>query len=272
MTRTQRLLIVAAACAVTAGVLATDAAAQDQVPTYGFEVSAPAFPTGVERQRQPDLWMMDVELKSMRLRRLSVTDPATGRRSDEDVWYLVYRAYNRPIRGSGTTDDTQPVAELDEPLTRPLFVPRFTLVTYDDRASEIPAQTIVDEVSPEIIAQLRPIEDRRDVKIAGPVEAIRELPEPSDTVEPVYGVAVFRGVDPDTDFFKVVMRGFTNAYEIRDEEDGRRVWRKALVQRFVRRGDRFDVNQGEFEFDGEPEWTYLPGELASELDVTTVGE
>ena len=257
MTRTA-LLIAAAA-------FAGNAFAQKEAPVYGFEVSAPAFPSGVERQRQPDLWMLDVEFKPMRMRYLDVVDSESGETKKEQVWYLVYRAYNRPIRGSGTTDDTAPETDLDPPLTRPLFVPRLTLITYDDPNDEIPNQQIDDEVLPGVVEQLGPIENRRDVEIQGPIQAIDELPEPSDTAEPVYGVAVFRGIDPDTDFFKVILKGFTNAYEVRDGEDGRRVWRKALVQRFSRRGDRYDPNQAEFEFVGEPAWTYLPAETAAEV-------
>ena len=266
MSRTMPLIFAAAVCS------AAPAFAQTQAPVYGFEVSAPAFPSGIERQRQPDLWMLDVEFKPMRMRSVDVTDPKTGRTSREQVWYLVYRAFNRPIRGSGTTDNTRPQVDLDTPLTRPIFIPRLTLVTYDDPQTEIAAQTINDEILPQVVQQLEPVENRRDVAIAGSVETIREIPAPSDEAEAIYGVALFRNVDPDTDFFKVILRGFTNAYEIRDEEAGRRIWRKALVQKFSRRGDRYDPNQSEFEFVGDPEWVYLPGERLGDEGLTAVAE
>ena len=257
---------------LAAAIFGGDAAsAQQAAPVYGFEVSAPAFPTGIERQRQPDLWMLDVEFKPMRMRYVDVTNPVTGRKERKQIWYLVYRAYNRPIRGAGTTDDTQPVNDLDTPLTRPLFQPRLTVVTYDERGNEIPNQTVKDQPWPEAVQQLSPVENRRDVKIVGSVDLIQELPEASDEAKPLYGVAVFPEVDPETDYFKVILSGFTNAYELRAEEDGTRVWRKALVQRFTRRGDRYDPNQVEFEFDGDPEWVYLPGETIENKDVVDAG-
>ena len=71
--------------------------------------------------------------------------------------------------------------------------------------------------------------------------------------------------DPDTDFFRVVVRGFSNAYERRPGPDGEMVtWRKTLVQRFLRRGDRYDPNQIEFEHNGPPEWVYLPDPPAAD--------
>jgi len=55
------------------------------------------------------------------------------------------------------------------------------------------------------------------------------------------------------------MRGFSNGYEVRKGPDGEDVtWRKTLVQEFVRRGDRYDPHQIEFEHVGSPEWVSLP--------------
>ena len=36
------------------------------------------------------------------------------------------------------------------------------------------------------------------------------------------------------------------------------VKRKVGVQKFIRRGDRFDPTQAEFQFDDNPKWEYQP--------------
>lgn len=239
----------------------------------GFKVRVPAFPTGEERTRQPGLWMLDVELKPMRLRYLDLTDPQTGEVSKQQVWYLVYRVYNKPFRAADTAGSVDPVNTLDTPYTRPMFEPELTLVTYDNPADQIPEQTIVGDIRPEAVNGLRPIEERTaDITLNGAISAIRPLPEPTDDGAPIYGVAVFRDVDPETDFFKVIFRGFTNAYEIREDSQGKRVWRKVLVQKFKRPGDRFDPNQREFDFDGEPEWMYVPDTLVDDVDIIAAND
>ena len=83
----------------------------------------------------------------------------------------------------------------------------------------------------------------------------------------IYGVATWRNIDPETDFFSVTLRGFSNGYEIRPGPDGNPVvWRKSIVQKFTRRGDRFDPTQREFALDGEPQWVYLPDPAAEVED------
>lgn len=272
MKRAQILLV--ACCTSLAFSATVEAQSQITVPMdQGFEMRVPAFPTGEERLRQPDLWMLDVDLKPMRLRTVQLTDAKSGEAATEQVWYLVYRVFNRPIRAAEVTGSVDPVNTLDTPYTRPLFQPQVTLITYDSPADQIPLQTIRSAVSPQAVQQLRRIEQRfQGVTINGPVATIQPLPEPAEDVKPLYAIAMFRGVDPETDFFKVIFRGLTNAYEIRDDADGKRVWRKVLVQKFKRPGDRFDPSQVEFDFDGDPVWEYVPAEQVENADIIAASE
>jgi hypothetical protein len=231
----------------------------------GFNTVAPAVASGLERQRQPDMYVFEVQFKPLRMIFVDVTDPKTGAVERQQVWYLVYRAVNRSFETRADDTDTKPVNVLD-PLPGPSqFIPEFTLITHDRPDSDFPVHEHLGEVVPEVTAAINQVERRRPsdplfldgVSIVQPVPGT--FPPEESNVDWIYGVAMWRNVDPDTDFFRVVIRGFSNAYERRPGPDGQPVtWRKTLVQRFIRRGDRYDPNQIEFEHHGPPEWVYLP--------------
>ncbi|MEW4528894.1 hypothetical protein [Maioricimonas sp. JC845] len=230
----------------------------------GFVQNAPAIANGEELNRQPDLWVMELQLKPMRMTWVEVTDPETGETSREQIWYLAYRTLNRPLATREESDDKTPVIELDPVPSQHRLIPEFVLVTYDDRSTEVPGQILMDEVIPQAVTDINRIERRRDSDpvYKDSVSIIQQVPdvvsEESDDQPWVYGVATWRGVDPDTDFFKVIFKGFSNGYFVRKTGDEAMIWRKVLVQKFLRRGDRFDPNQKEFEFDGPASWEYLP--------------
>ncbi|MFG0334120.1 MAG: hypothetical protein ACF8TS_12215 [Maioricimonas sp. JB049] len=232
--------------------------------TRGFVRTAPAITSGEELNRQPDLWVMEVQFKQMRMTWVDITDPETGETSQEQVWYLAYRTINRPLATRDQAEDQSPVIELDPVPSQHRLIPEFVLVTYDERESEIPEQIKMDEVIPEAVVHINRIERRSesDPVYQDPVSIIQHVPDvvpkESDDQPWIYGVATWRGIDPDADFFKVILKGFSNGYYIRKTGDQPIVWRKVLVQKFLRRGDRFDPHQGEFEFDGPPQWEYLP--------------
>ena len=233
--------------------------------TRGFDTTAAAIASGEERQRQPDLYLHEVQFKSMRMAYVNITDPVTGETERQQVWYLAYRAVNRSLMTRADETDTTPVNVLDR-LPGPTYLtPEFQLLTYEQPDSDIPLSEYPDEIIPEATAVINQIERRRpsDPIFLDSVSIMQPLSEPvpaeQTDIDWIYGVALWRNVDPETDFFTVVMRGFSNGYELRSGPDGEPVaWRKAIVQRFTRRGDRFDPNQIEFEHDGPPQWVYLP--------------
>lgn len=221
----------------------------------GYERSLKAQATIEEIVRQPDLWMMEVEFKQMRMVYLDVNDPQTGKKSKEHIWYLAYRFINRPLP-SRPNVEALPVNELD-PLPGPrMFVPKFTLITYDNPKTEIPIHRLQDDIVPDALPRIRDIEREQVLNSVG---LYRELADPvapdAEDQSWSYGVATWRNVDPQTDFFKVVMTGFSNGYQV--QADGT-IWRQAIVQRFNRPGDEFDPNREEFSFEGMPAWTMLP--------------
>jgi hypothetical protein len=233
--------------------------------TRGFEKVAPAYASGEEINRQKNIWVMEVEFKSMRMIFLESKDPKTGEPRKDHVIYLAYRAINRPLAGRKPDNDLDPKNE-EEPKPGPeQFLPAFTLVTYDNPATEIPSKVYEDEVIPAADRRINQIETRRSSgpKFLDSVHVVQDLPAPVDAKEEqqpyIYGVATFRNVDPDADFFKVIMQGFSNGYQLVKGPDGQPLtMRKVIVQRVIRRGDRYDPNQAEFLFDGNPKWEYQP--------------
>jgi len=230
-------------------------------PTRGFDQVAPSTASLAEQKRQRGLWVLEVHLKPMRL--VWVDSPAAdGQSQREQIWYLAYKAINRPLTGL-VSDDTDPVNELDPEPQKPLFIPELTLVTYDDPATQVPAQVLRDVVMPSAVTAINRIEAHRPGEpiLKDTVSVIQPVPDP---VEPgqdgnwIYGVATWRGVDPNTDFFKVVLAGFTNGYEKHSEGGKDELYRKVLVQQFARPGDRFDPNQAEFNFSGKAVWEFEP--------------
>jgi hypothetical protein len=256
-----RLLAGIPAAALTGG-WSRPAAAQ---VTRGFDQTLRAVASGEEIQRQPDLWIFEISFKPMRMIWVGGRDPQTGDATRDQVWYLAYRAINRSLAARQETSNTLPQNELD-PLPGPMpFLPEFMLSVFDQQDRQVPTSVQLDTVIPAALARINQIERRRSSEPAfqNTVEIVQPLPEPvaEDVEDPawLYGVATWRNIDPETDFFSITMRGFSNGYELREGPDAQPVvWRKSIVQDFTRRGDRFDPTQVEFEFDGSPRWMYLP--------------
>ena len=233
--------------------------------TRGFEKTLRSYATGEEINRQKNIWVMEVEMKPMRMVFVDTVDPKTGAKKKEQVWYLAYRAINRTLVNRKEGDDTAPVND-EEPRPGPdKFIPALSLVTYDNPQTEIPVSVHEDVILPEAMKQVNRIERRSSDEpvFLNSVQVAQDLPAavpPGTTDEKwIYGVAMFKGVDPNTDYFKVILRGFSNGYIKEDGPDGMPVVkRKVGVQKFIRRGDRFDPNQAEFQFDDVPKWEYQP--------------
>ncbi len=226
----------------------------------GFIMSVPPFTTGVEIARQQDIWEMEVQMKPMRL----IMAQVPGQAEPQLVLYLAYRAIPRPIVRSDIGADVDPVNGLDPSPGPQMFIPQMTLVTFSDRKTEIPVKMHVDRVLPQAIKPINVIERPAtpDQMFLDAVSVVRPVPEPVATDAPdqpwIYGVSTWTGVDPRTDYFKVILQGFSSVYEIRGQGAERRTWRKVLVQKFASPGDELDPTQEEFQFDGKPYWEYQP--------------
>jgi len=244
----------------------------------------------------PALWIAEVQYKPVRLMRLEIRDPKTGVVQRELVRYMVYRMIMRDYTELAGAEQAElqrklndpnldPANTLDPETTRPLELPRFVLKTEDNDLSE----TYVDEINLEIQKAVFQREFGRrglDLKMLNSVEAISEIGEPvpgddKDALsKAVYGVAVWRNVNPQADFFTVIMSGFSNAYRISTDESGKHiVEEKVIVQRFARPGDEFEQEEQEFRLiddldtDGDgkidvryPHWEYQTRDVSVDID------
>ena len=285
MTAARPLPLLAKTAALALLLAAAAPAAGQGRSAGGFDHTLPAVASGEETSAQSDLWVMRVDFKPMRLVRLPVTDPETGETARELVWYLVWRAANRPLRTPDRQDLTAPVNELDDPPGPRQFVPEFVLIGEDGSARQY--QDVILPTALPLIERRELRGEFSDIELNTTVSAAGDLPplvegdlRPEDYV---YGVATWTGVDPETDRFTVLLNGFSNGYERATGPDGEPVIeRRTGLLRFWRPGDAVDENEREFRVGvdpraesgplaGLPQWDYLPDEAVDSDGVGDAG-
>ncbi len=234
------------AVAVTAIVVFGSAWGVCQAVPPGVETHVRPQINGDERTRQPDLWAVDVYYKSMRMIWVDVPDKKTGKVKRELIWYLPYRIVNREVAGL-------PAAKGPDG-GRPKLLPEFELVTNDNDGLRV----YYDEVIP---AAQEAINRREGRKYKNSVEIVGSIPEvtaaDSKLENTIYGVAMWRGVHPHTDFFTVFMTGFSNGYT---KQAGDRVDRRTIMQKYERPGDDVEEVEREIKQAGKPGWIYRPSD------------
>ena len=211
----------------------------------GFTQSTGAEVTVAELVAHPELWLMDVQFKPLRMIRTR----------NGLVWYSVFRVVNRDLQRQPDTSNTVPRNVTDK-APKHLFSPRFTLVTADGDQPK----TYIDVIAPDIQKQ---IAKRERLKLSNPIELAGELPPltmadaDNEEENARYGVVLWRDIDPQTDRFSLFMTGFSNGYRLVKGPDGETlVERKTVLQKFWRPGDEFDQDEREIKFDGDPQWIY----------------
>ncbi len=212
----------------------------------------------------PHLWIMELQYKPIRLVRVNVTDPVTGRQQRELIWYMVWRGIRRDYTAYfQNTNKDELIRQLRDPNLQPenpadprqpsIMSPHFTLVTTDSGDQKV----YRDWVLPEVQAA---IAKREGLKLKNSLQVIQEIPalaENADDQVAVEGVALWRNVDPKTDYLSVFMTGFSNGYRLGKGPSGKMmVERKTIVQKFWRPGDEFDQDESEFRIKGKPQWIY----------------
>jgi len=203
---------------------------------------------------------------------VDITDPKTGKKNREFVMYLVYKAVNRPLKRKVDTASFKPQNDEDR-IPRHQFVPEATLVTEDNGIQNIYIETIVPEAQK--IIQRRESRKPTDPVYKNSVEIVGDLPEitPHDakSENALYGMLMWRGVDPKADYFTVFLTGFNSSYKKIKGPDGEElIVRRVIQQKYWRPGDQFDQNEKEFRHREDPKWIDRPDEAPAK-PVAAVG-
>jgi hypothetical protein len=230
-------------------------------PAAGVERKAPVVATADERNRQPDIWVMEITLRPLRFVRVDL--PNAGK--ERLIWYICYKAVNRPIEVKASTVELSPTDRILAQKTQ-VFVPEFTLVTDDTETPISYIDRVMTAAQPAIDARERG-KYLNSIEVVGPVPPI--VPYDDLAGPAIMGVAMWRGVDPSADLLTLYMTGFSNGYVVTKAPDGSEmVWRKTLIQKFWRPGDEIDQDEREIHYSGKPEWDYCyraPGEQSKIL-------
>ncbi len=200
------------ACMILAvlGVVTLQLSEADAQSKRGFDLKAEALADGEERTSQPDLWVMEVNFKSLRMIYVNLTDPRTGEKKRELVWYFVYKAVNRSLENQEAVTDTTPTNDFDLPPGASLFIPQITLITNDNGKQNIYEDQILPEAKAAIIKRER-LPLKNSVEITGNIPPVASADDGDKNA--IYGVAMWRGIDPRTDYFTVILNGFSNGYK-----------------------------------------------------------
>lgn len=232
---------------VAAGAVLVGTQAGSAAIAPGVETTASTVLTGEERNVQPDLWVLEVNFKPVRMISVDLPDPITGKTRRQLIWYLAYRAFNRG--GNNKSTAVLPKAE-----DRPVFVPEFTLMTDDNGKQKI----YFDRVMPVAQAAINRRERhnyKNSVEIVGHIPPVAKRGAKDE--KSLDGVAMWRGVDPSTDHFKVFMGGFSNGYRVeKGPNDEDLLKRKTLMQEFWRPSDVLEQSEEEIRLEKQPIWIY----------------
>lgn len=219
----------------------------------GGEIKFAAVASGEERTSQSDLWVMDFYFKPMRMIPVELTDPKTKEKKLEFVWYIVYRGFHHKLETKGTQN--QPENTLDAAVAPQQFIPEARLVLTDRNKSTV----YHDQVIPEALAAINKREKgnyKDTVSIVGPIPDVAEEPGSVEDI-PVEGVFMWKGINPDAMHYSVFLTGFSNGIRLINGPDGKPIVQtKTIMQKYWRRGDRFDQREWEIILDGDTQWIY----------------
>ncbi len=227
----------------------TDAHAQTP---RGGEIRFPAFASVEEQGSQSDLWVLDVYFKPMRMIPVELTDPKTGEKKPEFVWYIVYRAFHHKL--DTKAKENPPVNTLDRPVAPQQFIPEAVLMVTDNDRNQVYS----DQVIPEALAAINKREKgnyKSSVSVVGPIPEQSTPGAPGEVA--LEGVFMWRGINPDANRYTVYLTGFSNSIRQLNGPDGTPIRQaKTIMQKYWRRGDRFDQREAEIVLDGDTQWIY----------------
>ncbi|MGE3314998.1 MAG: hypothetical protein AB7O26_07755 [Planctomycetaceae bacterium] len=221
----------------------------------GFVRVVPPLATGEELGEQRDIWILETTLKPMRMIWIDVTDSKTGQKAKEQIWYVVYKAVNRPLERKVDKSDTEPV-NVQDPAPTQIFSPEATLVAVDNSGTKVYADSILPEALAAIAKRER-LPLKNSVDVVGPIPPETAVGDKKENA--IYGVFMFRGVDPRADAYTLFLTGFSSAYQRGKDADGKPVTlRRTLAVEYERPGDELNSMETEVRIKNDPRWIYRP--------------
>ena len=206
-----------------------------------------------------DVWQYEFGFLGLRQARLKLRGQ-NGTFDYENVWYLVYR-----IRDTGKNVSYAQVEEdgrfghLKNEIKRDQqdfqittnFLPNFYLKGWvKPSGGRHQRVNYLDQIDPEALKQIRKVEDR-DRYLLDKVEMMNaRIPRvKSVSDDGIWGVAIWRNVDPRIDYVSVNVTGLTNAFRINSDQPVDRTLKQRNLQlNFWRPGDRVRQNEDQVVF------------------------
>lgn len=206
-----------------------------------------------------DVWQYEFSFTGLRQLSQQVRLP-NGRLAQENIWYMVYR-----VRNLGKSLGFEQVKEnpnFDRQLfelqnkkpsadAKSEFLPRFTIEGWVIPAEKRKYEKVVyrDFIDPALVKLVQQREDPGRRLLSTVEMSQTELPVIQDeAADGVWGVAIWRDVDPRIDYLSVFVSGLTNAYRINKNAQGDiDLKQKTLQLNFWRPGDT--VSEAEDEVD-----------------------
>ena len=196
-----------------------------------------------------DVWQYEFGFTGLRQIRLNLVS-TEGNLEEKNVWYMIYR-----IRNTGKNVSYEKVQEdqrfehlknqiklnQDDFDIQSRFIPHFYLNGWVKQpgSNEYQEVSYRDIIDPEALRLIRQAEDRNRFLLDKVEMMNARVPKVKSAADDgIWGVAIWRGVDPKIDFVNVNIRGLTNAYRIETTADGSRKFNHRNLQlNFWRPGD-----------------------------------
>ena len=196
-----------------------------------------------------DVFQYEYGFTGLRQIRLNLVS-TTGSLAKENVWYMVFR-----IRNTGKNISYEKVQEdqrfehmknqiklnQDDFEIKSKFIPHFYLNGWVKKpgSDEYEEVSYRDQIDPESLRLIRQAEDRNRFLLDKVEMMNARIPRVKTAADDgIWGVAIWRDVDPKIDFVNVNISGLTNAYRIETTADGSRKFNHRNLQlNFWRPGD-----------------------------------
>ncbi len=204
------------------------------------------------------------EFAFLPVRIMEVDLPTASGNEKQLVWYMVYRVTYRGRDYQPTIEkdqfDNEVYGKPDEVSAKWVrFMPNFHLETKGLKSAiNLKDQRLLDKVIPQAVNRIAAEE-----RIPTLYDSISIQQLSFEVGQPVWGVATWTGVDPNTDFFTVEVKGLTNAQRIQLDGDKLKYTHKTLVLNFFRPGDTVNLTSDKIQY-GVPAVNRLAG-LKKEL-------